>query len=100
MIRSSLIKGVLVAGGLLCAISVQAKVNEGIPQAELSKLKSTADHKKFKELQEEFNTAQEVTKACLKCHTEAAKQMHKSIHWQWSWEKAGGIGKKNALNNF
>lgn len=100
MRRASLIRGVLAAGGLVCAVSVWANVNEAMPQAELSKLKSTADHKKFKELQEDFQTAPEVTKACLKCHTEAAKQMHASIHWQWSWEKAGGIGKKNAVNNF
>lgn len=100
MRESRLIKGVLVAGGLACAISAWANVEGYLSQAELSKLKSTADHKKFKELQEDFQTAQEVTKACLKCHTEAAKQMHNSIHWQWSWEKAGGIGKKNAINNF
>lgn len=97
---SSLIKGIVVAGGLVCAVLAWANVNEAMPQAEVSKLKSTADHKKFKELNEEFQTAQEVTKACLKCHTEAAKQLHSSIHWKWSWEKAGGIGKKNAINNF
>ncbi len=100
MRKSRLVKSVLVAAGLGCAISAWANVEGSFSQAELSRLKSTADHKKFKELQEEFQTAQEVTKACLKCHTEAAKQVHKSIHWQWSWEKAGGIGKKNAINNF
>jgi len=36
----------------------------------------------------------EVTKACLTCHTEAASQMHKSIHWTWQWEKAGGMARK------
>ena len=35
--------------------------------------KSTADHSKFKELQGPFKTGSEVTKACLSCHTEAAK---------------------------
>ncbi|MDD3554196.1 MAG: hypothetical protein PHC35_06750 [Deltaproteobacteria bacterium] len=100
--RFSLIRGVLAVSGLACAcaISAWANVGEAMYQAGPLSLKSTADHKKFKELNEEFQSAQEVTKACLKCHTEAAKQLHSSIHWRWAWERAGGIGKKNAVNNF
>jgi hypothetical protein len=41
---------------------------------------STADHVKFKELQRSFASGPEVTKACLSCHTEAAKQIHKTKH--------------------
>jgi len=41
---------------------------------------STADHSKFEELQQPFKTGPEVTKACLGCHTEAAKQLHKTKH--------------------
>lgn len=41
---------------------------------------STADHSKFKELQKEFKSGPEVTKACLTCHTEAAKQIQKTQH--------------------
>jgi hypothetical protein len=37
-------------------------------------LKCTADHSKFKALQQEFNSGPEVTKACLSFHTQAAKQ--------------------------
>ncbi len=37
-------------------------------------LKSTADHGKFKALQQEVRSGPEVTKACLSCHTQAAKQ--------------------------
>ncbi|MCG7963086.1 MAG: cytochrome C, partial [Candidatus Thiodiazotropha endolucinida] len=47
---------------------------------------STADHSKFEQLQEEFETGPEVTKACLSCHTEAAKQLHKTTHWTWAFE--------------
>jgi len=47
-------------------------------------LKSTADHSKFKALQQVFNSGPEVTKACLSCHTEASKQLHKTQHWRWS----------------
>ena len=50
---------------------------------------STADHSKFKELQKTFKTAPEVTKACLTCHTEAAKQIHKTKHWTWEYHQPG-----------
>ncbi len=42
---------------------------------------STADHSKFEELQQDFKSGPEVTQACLSCHTEAAKQLHKTTHW-------------------
>ncbi|MBF0255149.1 MAG: tetrathionate reductase family octaheme c-type cytochrome [Gammaproteobacteria bacterium] len=65
--------------------------------------KSTADHSKFKELQQPFATGPEVTKACLGCHTEAAKQLHKTTHWTWAFrnELTGQtLGKRNVINNF
>lgn len=64
---------------------------------------STADHSKFKELQQPFATGPDVTKACLTCHTEAAKQVHKTKHWTWEFlnpENNQRLGKKNVLNNF
>jgi hypothetical protein len=64
---------------------------------------STADHKKFKQLQQEFKRGPEVTKACLGCHTEAAKQVQQTIHWTWSKKegKSGKLyGKAHFLNNF
>ncbi|WP_460021026.1 tetrathionate reductase family octaheme c-type cytochrome [Magnetospira thiophila] len=64
---------------------------------------STADHTKFKELEGPFETGPEVTTACLKCHTEAAKQVHKTKHWTWSVvNKQTGqkLGKRNVINNF
>ncbi|MRR50610.1 MAG: tetrathionate reductase family octaheme c-type cytochrome [Rhodocyclaceae bacterium] len=65
--------------------------------------KSTADHTKFKELQREFGSGPEVTKACLSCHTEAAKQVHRTKHWTWEFmnpESQQRLGKKNVINNF
>jgi len=63
---------------------------------------STADHSRFKVLDQTFASGPEVTKACLSCHNEAGKQFHKTYHW--TWQSAGGIqkgvGKKNILNNF
>ena len=64
---------------------------------------STADHSKYKELDRTFSSAPEVTKACLRCHTEAAKQIHKTKHWKWEFlnpENKQRLGKKNILNNF
>ncbi len=64
---------------------------------------STADHSKFKELQKAFKTAPEITKACLICHTEAAKQIHKTQHWNWEYrnpETQQKLGKKHVINNF
>jgi octaheme c-type cytochrome (tetrathionate reductase family) len=49
------------------------------------KLTTTADHTKFKELQKQFNSGPEVTKACLACHTEAAGQIHRTKHWKWEY---------------
>ncbi len=65
--------------------------------------KSTADHGKFKELQQNFKSGPEVTKACLACHTEAAKQVHHSKHWTWEFLNAQTnqkLGKKHVINNF
>lgn len=64
---------------------------------------STADHSKFKELQRVFTNGPEVTKACITCHTEAAKQIHKTTHWTWEFlnpQNKQRLGKKNIVNNF
>ena len=65
-------------------------------------LRSTSDHTKFKALQQEFNSGPEVTKACLSCHTEASKQLHRTQHWKWEYRNAEGqlLGKKTLINNF
>mgnify|MGYP000144230405 CR=1 FL=1 len=64
---------------------------------------STADHTKFKELQVLFESGPEVTSACIKCHTEAAQQIHKTKHWTWEFlnpDNKQRVGKKNIVNNF
>ena len=64
---------------------------------------STADHSKFEELQGPFANGPEVTAACLKCHTEASKQLHKTTHWTWAFDNpltGQELGKKNVINNF
>jgi len=64
---------------------------------------STADHTKFKQLQQSFGSGPEVTKACLECHTEAAKQIHRTSHWTWEFlnpDNKQRLGKRNIVNNF
>ncbi|MEN8214152.1 MAG: tetrathionate reductase family octaheme c-type cytochrome [Pseudomonadota bacterium] len=64
---------------------------------------STADHSKFEELQQPFATGPEVTKACLGCHTEASKQLHKTKHWNWEFtnpDTGEVVGKKKIINNY
>lgn len=44
---------------------------------------STVDHTKIEVLKKNFTTGEEITAACVSCHSEAATQFHKSIHWTW-----------------
>ena len=67
------------------------------------KSRSTADHTKFKELQGPFASGEEVTKACLTCHTEAAQQVMGTRHWTWEYinpQTGQKLGKKTMLNTF
>ena len=64
---------------------------------------STADHTQFKQLQQDFKTGPEVTKACLECHTEASKQLEKTTHWTWQFDhpvSGQKLGKREVVNNF
>jgi len=68
------------------------------------KLWITADHSKHEILKQDFKSGPEVTQACLSCHSEAASQFHKTIHWTWmdpSTEKDVKLGKGGlSINNF
>lgn len=64
---------------------------------------STADHSKFEALQGPFAGGPEVTEACLSCHTEAADQFMRSLHWTWEYihpETGQELGKRHLINNF
>jgi hypothetical protein len=64
----------------------------------------TADHSKHAILQQEFTSGPEVTQACLSCHSEAASQFHKTIHWTWldpATVESKKLGKGGlSINNF
>jgi octaheme c-type cytochrome (tetrathionate reductase family) len=64
---------------------------------------STADHRQFESLKQQFTSGPEVTRACLECHTAAARQVHQTKHWTWSFDNpATGqrLGKRHVVNNF
>lgn len=64
---------------------------------------STADHHRFDELRRTFGRGPDVTRACLGCHTEAAEQIHETIHWTWSFTNlrtGQRLGKREVVNNF
>ncbi len=64
----------------------------------------TTDHSKHEVLKMEFQSGPEVTKACLSCHSEAASQFHKTIHWTWldpATAESRVLGKGGlSINNF
>ncbi|MCK9175829.1 MAG: hypothetical protein M0O96_11195 [Desulforhopalus sp.] len=70
----------------------------------------TADHSTFSQLQftlEQQKTLkpEDVTKACLSCHNQAALQFHQTIHWTWRDKDDAGnpakFGKGGiSVNNF
>ncbi len=44
---------------------------------------TTVDHTKAAPLNQNFESGEEITQACVSCHSEASTQFHKSIHWTW-----------------
>ncbi len=65
---------------------------------------TTTDHSKIEILKQDFKSGDEVTQACLSCHTDASMQFEKTIHWTWKVpsEKEGIMNGKagHAINNF
>ncbi len=59
-------------------------------------------------IQGPFGTPQEVTRACLECHADAAEHVMETTHWTWESEPFSvpwrdepvTIGKANQINNF
>ncbi|MCK6585802.1 MAG: hypothetical protein L6Q49_22080, partial [Anaerolineales bacterium] len=59
-------------------------------------------------VQGDFKTGQDVTRACLECHEDAAIQVMATTHWTWEskefdvpWrDEPATIGKANQINNF
>jgi len=69
-------------------------------------VESSVDHSKFEILQQQFDSPQAVTLACISCHTERHKEIMQSNHWNWEKEEyiegrgVTYLGKSNLLNNY
>ncbi|MGK7395903.1 MAG: tetrathionate reductase family octaheme c-type cytochrome [Candidatus Cyclobacteriaceae bacterium M3_2C_046] len=105
---------ILVAVNVIILLAINLLHKPEQPNLALEELKveyaqphqSSVDHSKFPELQKEFATPQDVTEACISCHTERHKEVIESSHWNWariSYIEGKGLralGKKNVVNNF
>ncbi len=105
---------ITISVAILLLVLVQVLHEEEYYNLHLEKLKQeyamqpipSVDHSKFEVLQKEFETPQDVTEACISCHTERHKEVMSSSHWNWervAYIEGRGIeyvGKKNVLNNF
>jgi octaheme c-type cytochrome (tetrathionate reductase family) len=95
--------GLILQLATLALVGLSGASSMGVEVARPLKLGTTADHTKFKSLQQPFASGPEVTQACLVCHTEAAGQIHRTKHWTWEYLNPGSqekLGKKTILNNF
>ena len=90
----------IIMAAIVAGLSLVAPAQAASEAAAAKLLKSTADHSKFKPLQQVFNSGPEVTKACLSCHTEAGKQLMKTEHWTWEYKSPEGqlLGKRHDPN--
>lgn len=89
--------------GLACAATDAGPAEPAKAATKPAGSATTADHAKFEALRKPFASGPEVTRACLTCHTEAARQVHKTKHWTWEFlnpETSQRLGKKNVINNF
>lgn len=79
---------------------------ENLKQKYALKPVSSVDHSKLETLQQNFDTPQDVTRACISCHNKRPKEIMGSSHWNWertAYIEGRGlafIGKKNIINNF
>ena len=94
--------------GLVAAWATPALANGGSAVAEVQATPTPTpgpkiDHKQFPMLKQEFKSGPEVTKVCLTCHQNAAKQLMETTHWTWSFEDPSTgvlLGKRNVINNY
>ncbi|MBI1283601.1 MAG: tetrathionate reductase family octaheme c-type cytochrome [Thiobacillus sp.] len=63
----------------------------------------SVDHSRFKVLRKPFKSGQEVTRACIGCHSDEVEQVMKTKHWTWEAMNPHfdqKLGKKTVVNNF
>jgi octaheme c-type cytochrome (tetrathionate reductase family) len=94
-----------VTAGLSCTNEAEASIRSDARER-LEKHSAHTDHSGF--FHKPFADGPSVTRACLKCHEDSAKQVMKTSHWNWQGEEVTvpghetplRIGKRNVINNF
>ncbi len=64
---------------------------------------TTADHSEMEALKKSFQSGQEITDACLSCHSKADDQLFHTIHWSWlsPYDDGDVVGKAGySVNTF
>ncbi|HSL60165.1 MAG TPA: tetrathionate reductase family octaheme c-type cytochrome [Desulfotignum sp.] len=100
----------LAAAPAAAAVSAQAAA-DSVPGLKLSRQAvpvdkhwTTVDHSKIDLLGQAFTSGDQITHACLYCHTDASDQFKETIHWTWEVpsDKPGIMNGKagHAVNNF
>ncbi len=87
----------VLAGFLVLALGTS------VASARTASIWTTSDHTTYEALQGEFADGREVTKACIGCHVNAAKQIHETNHWTWEFanpDTGQALGKKHVVNNY
>ena len=97
---------VAAAALLLILLPAEGSPPRDDPWARVPVSPNHVDHKGF--YPEPFADAHAVTKACLHCHPDSAKEVMATSHWNWAGqivklpgrEEILAVGKRNLINNF
>lgn len=106
LLASFFILAVIVTIGMLSQKDYEPSVLMKLKEKYSKTEKPSVDHSRFKILQKQFTTPQEITKACESCHNKTAQQVMSGNHWNWEREEyiegrsIVYLGKRNAINNF
>ncbi len=72
-----------IASVLFSTPALNAAENTGKRIESAKEIRITTDHSKHIALQQTFRSGDQITAACVSCHSEAENQFHKTIHWNW-----------------
>jgi octaheme c-type cytochrome (tetrathionate reductase family) len=96
----------LLIAGVVFAFTLRGSGPVDNPWVKVPPPISPTDHHHL--IQGPFSDGPSVTRACLECHPDAARQLMKTSHWSWAGQKVKlpgreeviAVGKKNLINNF
>ena len=92
--------------GLAAGLAIDWGESTPDPGRNLAGERIHLDHSAFFEAP--FASGQDVTRACLQCHADAAREVMGTAHWRWLGDEVENprtgermaVGKRNLINNF